>query len=53
MEGEDMDWQLGVVFGFVTVIFAFAFLQAYRFRSLDIHGVDKDSYIHVHEEDEL
>jgi hypothetical protein len=51
MEGADMDWQLGVVFGFVTVIFAFAFLQAYRFKSRDIHGVDKDSY--VHEEDEL
>jgi hypothetical protein len=51
--GRDMDWQLGVVFGFVIIIFAFAFLQASRFRNLDIHGVEKDSYVHVHDEDEL
>lgn len=48
-----MDWQLGVVFGFVIIIFAFACLQASRFRNLDIHGVEKDSYVHVHDEDEL
>jgi hypothetical protein len=48
-----MDWQLGVVFGYVIIIFAFAIFQASSFRNLDIHGVDEDSYVHVHDEDEV